>query len=187
MHGRVRPYNKWLEWELEHHPLPTSVGRCHRRAGARRRMATRGLALFLVALALAGCGRTYSAQDTARSFTAAGIPAHLESSGLLGQLNLFEPQCGKPYAFPPLTFVIFSGTFGYGSEIEDQLDFRHGHVIVFCGRYDAERFQQVLLRLPKGTSLEPRSFGRFVARRANLALFESVPDRRVEAVFSHFH
>ena len=21
-HGRVRPYNKWLEWELEHHPLP---------------------------------------------------------------------------------------------------------------------------------------------------------------------
>ncbi|HET7568487.1 MAG TPA: nucleotidyltransferase domain-containing protein [Gaiellaceae bacterium] len=23
VHGRVRPYNKWLEWELEHHPLPT--------------------------------------------------------------------------------------------------------------------------------------------------------------------
>ena len=22
VHGRVRPYNKWLEWELEHHPLP---------------------------------------------------------------------------------------------------------------------------------------------------------------------
>jgi hypothetical protein len=21
-HGRVRPYNKWLAWELEHHPLP---------------------------------------------------------------------------------------------------------------------------------------------------------------------
>jgi hypothetical protein len=21
VHGRVRPYNKWLEWELEHHPL----------------------------------------------------------------------------------------------------------------------------------------------------------------------
>jgi hypothetical protein len=21
-HGRPRPYNKWLEWELEHHPLP---------------------------------------------------------------------------------------------------------------------------------------------------------------------
>jgi hypothetical protein len=25
VHGRVRPYNKWLEWELEHHPLPTEV------------------------------------------------------------------------------------------------------------------------------------------------------------------
>jgi hypothetical protein len=24
-HGRVRPYNKWLEWELEHHPLPVEL------------------------------------------------------------------------------------------------------------------------------------------------------------------
>ena len=24
VHGRLRPYNKWLEWELEHHPLPWS-------------------------------------------------------------------------------------------------------------------------------------------------------------------
>ncbi|HVS85282.1 MAG TPA: hypothetical protein VHD91_06600 [Gaiellaceae bacterium] len=23
-HGRVRPYNKWLEWELERHPLPSN-------------------------------------------------------------------------------------------------------------------------------------------------------------------
>ena len=23
VHGRLRPYNKWLEWELEHHPLPS--------------------------------------------------------------------------------------------------------------------------------------------------------------------
>ena len=22
MHGRVRPYNKWLEWELRENPLP---------------------------------------------------------------------------------------------------------------------------------------------------------------------
>jgi hypothetical protein len=22
VHGRLRPYNKWLAWELEHHPLP---------------------------------------------------------------------------------------------------------------------------------------------------------------------
>ena len=21
VHGRLRPYNKWLEWELEQHPL----------------------------------------------------------------------------------------------------------------------------------------------------------------------
>ncbi|HXH96094.1 MAG TPA: hypothetical protein VNH40_02695 [Gaiellaceae bacterium] len=26
-HGRVRPYNKWLAWELEHHPLPPSQAR----------------------------------------------------------------------------------------------------------------------------------------------------------------
>lgn len=25
LHGRLRPYNKWLEWELEHHPLPIAV------------------------------------------------------------------------------------------------------------------------------------------------------------------
>lgn len=25
VHGRVRPYNKWLEWEIEHHPLPIDV------------------------------------------------------------------------------------------------------------------------------------------------------------------
>jgi hypothetical protein len=24
-HGRVRPYNKWLEWELREHPLPVDV------------------------------------------------------------------------------------------------------------------------------------------------------------------
>jgi predicted nucleotidyltransferase len=25
VHGRLRPYNKWLEWELEQHPLPAPV------------------------------------------------------------------------------------------------------------------------------------------------------------------
>jgi len=25
VHGRVRPYNKWLEWELHEHPLPVDV------------------------------------------------------------------------------------------------------------------------------------------------------------------
>lgn len=25
VHGRIRPYNKWLEWELERHPLPVDV------------------------------------------------------------------------------------------------------------------------------------------------------------------
>lgn len=25
VHGRLRPYNKWLEWELEHHPLPVAL------------------------------------------------------------------------------------------------------------------------------------------------------------------
>lgn len=24
VHGRLRPFNKWLAWELEHHPLPAS-------------------------------------------------------------------------------------------------------------------------------------------------------------------
>lgn len=32
VHGRLRPYNKWLEWELEHHPLPipVDIGRLER-------------------------------------------------------------------------------------------------------------------------------------------------------------
>lgn len=38
VHGRLRPYNKWLEWELETHPLPFDVdlGRLERitRTGA---------------------------------------------------------------------------------------------------------------------------------------------------------
>ena len=25
VHGRIRPYNKWLEWELREHPLPVAV------------------------------------------------------------------------------------------------------------------------------------------------------------------
>ena len=25
VHGRLRPYNKWLEWELDEHPLPVEV------------------------------------------------------------------------------------------------------------------------------------------------------------------
>jgi hypothetical protein len=25
VHGRVRPFNKWLEWELQRHPLPVDV------------------------------------------------------------------------------------------------------------------------------------------------------------------
>jgi hypothetical protein len=25
VHGRIRPYNKWLEWELREHPLPVDV------------------------------------------------------------------------------------------------------------------------------------------------------------------
>ncbi|HET7571946.1 MAG TPA: nucleotidyltransferase domain-containing protein [Gaiellaceae bacterium] len=42
VHGRVRPYNKWLEWELERHPLPrpsntvllAHLGRIARSGGA---------------------------------------------------------------------------------------------------------------------------------------------------------
>jgi hypothetical protein len=32
LHGRVRPYNKWLDWELEEHPLaaPVDLGRLER-------------------------------------------------------------------------------------------------------------------------------------------------------------
>ena len=25
VHGRIRPYNTWLEWELREHPLPVEV------------------------------------------------------------------------------------------------------------------------------------------------------------------
>jgi hypothetical protein len=32
-HGRLRPYNKWLAWELEHHPLPEPS--CNLQLGAK--------------------------------------------------------------------------------------------------------------------------------------------------------
>jgi hypothetical protein len=34
VHGRMRPYNKWLEWELREHPLPVELdlGRLERMA-----------------------------------------------------------------------------------------------------------------------------------------------------------
>ena len=38
LHGRLRPYNKWLEWEIREHPLPVEIdlGRLERiaRTGA---------------------------------------------------------------------------------------------------------------------------------------------------------
>ena len=36
VHGRIRPYNKWLEWELAHHPLPPS---CNLQLGRLERIA----------------------------------------------------------------------------------------------------------------------------------------------------
>jgi hypothetical protein len=38
VHGRLRPYNKWLEWELEHHPLPS----CKLQLGRLERIARTG-------------------------------------------------------------------------------------------------------------------------------------------------
>jgi hypothetical protein len=35
IHGRLRPYNKWLEWELREHPLPVPVDVELRRRAAR--------------------------------------------------------------------------------------------------------------------------------------------------------
>ena len=25
LHGRLRPFNKWLEWDLREHPLPVTI------------------------------------------------------------------------------------------------------------------------------------------------------------------
>lgn len=44
VHGRVRPYNKWLAWELREHPLPVEVDlELLRRAGAADRDAQHAL------------------------------------------------------------------------------------------------------------------------------------------------
>jgi hypothetical protein len=45
-HGRVRPYNKWLEWELHEHPLPVDVDLDRLERIARTRNLDDQLALF---------------------------------------------------------------------------------------------------------------------------------------------
>jgi hypothetical protein len=52
VHGRIRPYNKWLAWELREHPLPVEIDlELLRRAGAADREAQH--ALFRQAEAIA--------------------------------------------------------------------------------------------------------------------------------------
>jgi Nucleotidyltransferase domain len=45
-HGRMRPYNKWLEWELREHPLPVDVDLDRLERIARTRNLEDQLALF---------------------------------------------------------------------------------------------------------------------------------------------
>jgi hypothetical protein len=53
VHGRVRPYNKWLEWELQEHPLPVAVDLARLEKIARTGDLTEQQALFRDTEALA--------------------------------------------------------------------------------------------------------------------------------------
>jgi len=53
VHGRLRPYNKWLEWELREHPLPVAVDLARLERIARTGDAAEQRALFREAEALA--------------------------------------------------------------------------------------------------------------------------------------
>jgi hypothetical protein len=53
VHGRLRPYNKWLEWELREHPLPVAVDLARLERIARTGDAGEQRALFRDAEALA--------------------------------------------------------------------------------------------------------------------------------------
>ena len=46
MHGRIQPFNKWLEWELREHPLPWQVDLSVLRTIARTGDVTAQQALF---------------------------------------------------------------------------------------------------------------------------------------------
>jgi len=52
-HGRLRPYNKWVEWELREHPLPVAVDLARLERIARTGDAAEQRALFREAEALA--------------------------------------------------------------------------------------------------------------------------------------
>ena len=53
VHGRLRPYNRWLEWELEQHPLPVDVPLAQLARIARSADADEQRALFRQAEAIA--------------------------------------------------------------------------------------------------------------------------------------
>ena len=53
VHGRLRPFNQWLAWELEHHPLPSDVPLARLERIARTGAAEEQAALFRDAETLA--------------------------------------------------------------------------------------------------------------------------------------
>jgi hypothetical protein len=53
VHGRLRPYNKWLEWELREHPLPVEVDLARLERIARTAEVSEQQALFRETEALA--------------------------------------------------------------------------------------------------------------------------------------
>jgi len=66
VHGRVRPYNKWLEWELREHPLPIEVDLARLERVARTGDLTEQQALFRATETLArdrGHGATIEAWE----------------------------------------------------------------------------------------------------------------------------
>ena len=66
VHGRVRPYNKWLEWELREHPLPIDVDLARLERVARTGDLTEQQALFRATETLArdrGHGATIEAWE----------------------------------------------------------------------------------------------------------------------------
>jgi len=140
----------------------------------------RGIALALAAFLVAGCGATYTAEQAQTSFARHGIVARTVTVEGIGRLLHLNLGCGGDRDFASLRLAVNDLSIDYFAQIEAQLTFAGGSVIVFCGRYDAARYEQAI-REAHGVHV-----GR-VERRGNLLLFESGRRPRVEAAFAAIH
>jgi hypothetical protein len=136
--------------------------------------------LCVLALVLAGCGRTYSEAQVRRALVAAGTP--IQENG-----PVFPDACpASASSFPPLAWAAQELMFDVPGVATPRALFevRDGSVLVFCGTYDAWRAQQGL-RFLREVRPRPRAFLTLLRarsiRRGNVLFVEIGRQPRLDA------